>query len=164
MTQTNLKQLLNPLNEDFTAKIIEPHSDINMEQLFVELPADTMHRQRQLELLILPDEDGVCFLQYFISLPYTVDKNQINELSRLILKINAKLPLIGFGLLEEMQLIFFRCIVPCPDQPLEDDVYVHTAHMILYILDNFGPILESLGNTEMSYDECINELMKYEND
>jgi hypothetical protein len=162
MKAPKLNQLMESINKEFNAQIVESQNEINLTQLFVEFPKDSKDRPRQLELLILPDDDGICFLQYFVALPYTVNKKQISDLSRLMLRINSKLPLIGFGLLEEMQLSFFRCIVPCPSQPLVDDIYVHTSHVILYIIDNLGPIVESLGNGEMSYDNCMHELIKYE--
>ena len=158
MIKPQINQLLKILNEEFTAHLIEPAGDVGLEQIFIELPNDNKGRVRQLELVILPDEDGICFLQYFIAIPIAIQSEKINDLSRLVLKINSKLPLVGFGLLEDNPLLYFRCVVPCPNQPLSDDIYVHTAHTILYIIDNFGPIIESLVNGETDYNNCIHQV------
>ena len=97
MTKPSIHQLVQPLSAEFPVQIIAPTNAITQEQLFVGLPADHAGRARHLELIFLPDADDVHFLQYFAPLPFKVEPKQFGEVSRLIARINASAPLIGFG-------------------------------------------------------------------
>lgn len=113
--------------------------------LFVRLPPDEAGRPRVLELTFLPHDDGVYFLQYFVALPWVPAPDKMGDLVAAIARCNATSPLVGFGAMEAPPLAFFRCVVPVPRQPLDHDVYVHTAFVILMILDRFAPDLEACG-------------------
>lgn len=150
----DLRTLIEPLRDEFPAELVPPAGAIDRDQLFVQLPEDEEGRARRLELIFLPDRDGVFFLQYFVPLPYEIRPDRFGDLARLMARINARLPLIGFCLLEELPLACFRCVAPCPDRPLDGEIVVNTAYVALYIVDRFGSIVESLGNGSATLEEC----------
>ena len=158
MTRPNINQLVDALRAEFTVRIELPTGAVEKEQLFVELPADHAGRARQLELVFLPDDDGVHFLQYFVALPYAIKQERLGDLARLINRINATSPLIGFGLIEDLPLACFRCVVPCPNRTLDTTILSHTLYVVLYIIDQLGAIVEAVGGGTVTLADAVAQL------
>lgn len=93
-----------------------------------EVPYDTLlvriesfeaeNRVWLLELSFLPGLEGdlerVSILQSFVSLSNQIAETHGAALNRLIVKLNAKLPLGGFGLLDTPRMLFLNITPCCP--------------------------------------------------
>lgn len=157
-TKPDIRQLVKAFSEEFPVTIVPRSEEVPREQLFVALPADHAGRARQLELVFLPDEDDVHFLQYFVPLEFAISPAHVGDLARVILRINASSPLIGFGMLEDLALVCFRSVVPCPKQALDPEIHVQTLYLILYILDQLGAIVEGVANGTLSHADALVKL------
>lgn len=61
-------------------------------------------------------------LQTIAYLPYRLQKNTLNEVARVLHLLNKELDVPGFGLDEKENLMFYRTVILCPDQELNEKV------------------------------------------
>lgn len=160
METPDLRQLQSVFENHFNCSLIHD-ADIKIEdQLIVDLPNDANERPRQCEFLILPDEDGLCYLQYFSAMNFGYNPELNSETTRLIAYINAILPLIGFGFSEELEMLYYRCVVPCPNKPFDQEIHLHNVFVLIYLLDNFSFFIEAISNGLKTFEECCNEIKR----
>jgi len=126
----------------------QPSTPTQDGQLFVDLGADQRDRPRRLELMFLPHGDDLYFLQLFVLLPPPLLPEFAGELARVLLLINANLPLPGFGMQEAEGWVYFRCIVPCGNRKLDPNIdgeaILATTWVASYQLDQFGEVIEDV--------------------
>ena len=158
MTKPNLNQLLSALSADFVVHVVPPAGAVANEQLHIELPNDAAGRTRVLELIFLPHADDVHFLQFFVMLPTPVAVDRLNEVARIIARINSTAPLPGFCLLEDISVLCFRCLMPCPNHSLDTEIVMNTVYLTLYMLDHLGPVVEGVASGQVSLPNAINLL------
>jgi hypothetical protein len=138
-----LSQILAALQEEFTTQLIAGHDEVE-DQIWIDLGEDSQGRSRRLELVFLPREDELSYLQFFVMLPFAAPADRTAELSRLLLSVNLKLPLVGFGLSEPEQWIYYRTIMPCSHRELDAELVLHTIWLVFYMVERFSPIIEQL--------------------
>jgi hypothetical protein len=149
-------QIIQAVGEEFSVHYLPNSDEVSEKQLLVEISQSAdEHTPLTMELMMLPDDDDIYFLQLFAALPYEVLKEQISEVCRLIVSINTQLPLIGFGMLEESSLIFFRCVVPCPLVELNADSILNSIYVIQHSIQVLGPVVSKLANGTCSFEEAI---------
>lgn len=154
----DLKQLQKVFEDHFTCRLINDEYVKIKNQLIIDLPNDFNERPRQCEFLILPDEDGLCYLQYFSTMNFGYNPELNNETTRLIAHINSIIPLIGFGFSEELEILYYRCVVPCPNKPFDQEIHLRNVFVLIYLLDNFSFFIEAISNGLKSFEECCNEI------
>ena len=144
-------------DEGFFSKVIPASETTPIDQLFVDF-ADSKDRDSRLEIILLPENKGVYVIQFFVILPFKIQKKDISDIARLMIMINNNLPITGFGMIEEQSLPYFRYLLSWPEIELNKDVIVKTAWMIDYLINRLGGILESFAKGEKTIDEAIFEL------
>lgn len=127
-------------------------SEVILERLFILTPSDNEGRLI-LEIIPIPDFgkqlNNTQLLQFFVGVLVDCEKNNQEQLKKMILALNSSVPLMGWGLNEEENLVYFRHILVLPEainyqSYLIRDVVVETTWLIFYIVDSYYSTLEAI--------------------
>ena len=166
MTSQLSRALIRHLHQDLLGKGMDPSFVESSEQIpydTIVVPIEGRDETAgwQLELSFLPvldeDSDDAALLQCFAGLPVEIAENSEWELIRLIAMLNSKLPLVGFGYLEQDKLLFFRHVLMLSKQDLgaTEKLVTEAIYMIGYLLNNFAPLVTALASGQQSLQEAI---------
>lgn len=145
-SQAALKQLYTYLKEQGSDIAYEPATDprpYDMLALKIYGEAEGKPIYWPAEVSFLPglEEDlkETSILQCFVPLVPNLPAELNEALAGMVTRINTKLPLVGFGLLETHSLLYFKHNIMLPnDEPaLNGKVVLHSLEMIAYLLFNF---------------------------
>ena len=131
--------------EAYQVQLVPAAGDVPYDTLLVKLVLfEKENRVWQLNLSYLPeledDLDDVSILQCYVALSEQIAEENRTALERLIVKVNAKLPIVGFGLLDDPRVLFFKHNAMLPnDNPVASFQIVHElVAMITYLLGLFS--------------------------
>jgi hypothetical protein len=130
---------------------IQEHSETQQ----IYLTYDINSHEFPLFLRVLGDRE---LLQLIAFIPCEMKSQAPGELARLLHRLNKELDLPGFGMDEEVGMLFYRLIMPSTDKK------IHGTHLLRYvtaikdILSNFTPIIAYAANESVSYDEVRQRL------
>ncbi|MUG93197.1 hypothetical protein F7734_12450 [Scytonema sp. UIC 10036] len=145
MTNPEISQLLPILQQNgFVTQLLPANNEFPNEQLFVALGTEHKYQTWKLEMLLLPGVDAPPLLQLFLLLPLEVKETVISDLVSVIVYLNDRLPLPGFGFNWQDGIIYYRLIVPCSNRELDGEAILGTIRMICYLVDEFVEILEDV--------------------
>ena len=113
-------------------------------QLVFPIEADHLDAERHLRIhtFFVPDVGQPPVLQYFVSLPYTVDPSSRDQLARFVCTLNTNLPLGGFEYSERNEVVAFRHTHAISVRPLDPGVIAWAWSMIRTAVVEFGPLVE----------------------
>jgi hypothetical protein len=117
-------------------------------------------RQWQLELSFIPgmeeNLDGAALLQCFAPLAGEVPPAAEDGLLRLIARLNAKLPIIGFGWLNAERMACFRHVAVLPrDDEAASELVEQAVWLTAYLLSVFAAAVEDVASGARSFDEAL---------
>ncbi len=124
------------------------------EQLLVRISADAQGNERQLVITLY---DGLgdhlhdaYLLQYFTRFQFLVPPERRDELARLLIAINARLPDGAFGFLSD-GMVFFRAIAFLTTEASTwPKVVSEYVYMTAFALNSFGAGIESVASGTQS--------------
>lgn len=162
-----LALLINHLDADgWNVRMLDVSEHRPYECINVAVISDTDQDQVlwNMELSFLPiaetDLADVSILQCFIPLANNFEAIQSSALAEAIVKINTKLPLVGFGFMEDFSLLYYKCnLMLSNDGDSQNGVIVSNAlAMISYLVSSFTGTLAEVASGEKSPDNAINEM------
>jgi len=71
-------------------------------------------------------------LQILAYLPYQLHQEALGEVARMLHLLNKQLDMPGFGMDENEKLMFFRCVIPCPGDKVNEELlgmYIGTLRL-----------------------------------
>lgn len=146
--------------QSFRTSLVAAGDTIPYDVLVVAV-GDPAGREWQLELSYLPDLeaslDGASILQCFAALPVEWVPAADSDLRRFTHLLNAKLPLGGFGALEDSRLVFYRhtLLVPGGVGPGLDELVTQATWMISYLLDLFGDRVMDVAAGRRTFEQAL---------
>jgi len=139
-----------------------------------EVPYDTLlvriesfeaeNRVWLLEMSFLPGLEGdlerVSILQSFVSLSDQIAEAHGAALNRLLVKLNAKLPLGGFGLLDTPRMLFFKHNALLPDDYPDagDQIVRELVPMTSYLITLFSEPLIRVASGQKTAEEALADI------
>ena len=123
--------------EAYQVELVPAAGDVPYDTLLVKLET------WWLELSFLPgleDElDDVSILQCYVALSEHIAEENRAVLERLIVKLNAKLPIVGFGLLDNPRVLFFKhnAMLPNDNQVASVQIVHELVAMTSYLIGVF---------------------------
>jgi len=132
-------------SQGFMTRVIPASDEVPADQLLVVLDEEAEPASWRVEMVFLPELTEPYILQFFALLPIEVKEATLPNLARFILALNANLPLTGFELDEGSGWIYYRHLMPCPDnRALDVELTVDTMWLIHYVIDSFAPLLQDV--------------------
>jgi len=148
--------------QGFPTNLVLAGDGVPYDVLLAGLSDEEGKRQWQLELSFVPgmeeDLEGLSLLQCFVHLPVDAAAEAEDELRRLIVRLNARMPVMGFGWLEAERMACFRHTAMLPrDEEAAGEVVVQLAWMADYLLGVFAPTIEAVATGARTSDQAIAE-------
>lgn len=143
-----------------------PASDlVPYDRLLVRLESfEEKNRIWQLELSYLPrlekELENVSILQSFVALSDGSPDEHRHSLSQLIVKLNVKLPIGCFGLLDNPRLLFFKhnAMLPNDNHAVSWQIVRELVPMTAYLITTFSESLIQVATGERTIDEAIADM------
>ena len=66
----------------------------------------------------------------------------------------------SFGFSEELEMLYYRCVVPCPNKPFDQEIHLNNVFVLIYLLDNFSFFIEAISNGLKTFEECCHEIKR----
>ena len=141
--------------ESFPGRLVEATAEIPYDTLLVAVAGEEDEDREpgwRLELSFLPGMEeqlaGASLLQCFVHLPAEIAAP--GELLRLLARLNARLPLVGFAYVEEERMLCFRHLLLLPpDDDTAAALVVQATWMISYLLSLFGRAVARVAQGEI---------------
>lgn len=146
--------------QGFPTSLVLAGAEVPYDVLLAGLSDTDSARQWKLELSFLPgmeeELEGLSLLQCFVHLPVQAAPAALGELRRLIVRLNGKLPLVGFGWLDAEGMACFRHVAMLPAaEAAAGEVVVQLAWMTGYLLGVFAPAVLAVAAGTRTADQAL---------
>lgn len=170
LTNPQHRAALEHLSESLTRQSyrteLRPAGDaLSYDTLLVRLESfEEANRVWLLELSFLPGLEGdlerVSILQSFVSLADQIAEAHGAALNRLLVKLNAKLPLGGFGLLDNPGRLFYKHNALLPDDYPDagDQIVQELVPMTTYLITLFSEPLIRVASGQKSAEDALSDM------
>ena len=103
----------------------------------------------------MKDGKGMDLLQVYAALPFDYEAEAVPHLARLMLAMNRYLPINGFGLDEELGILFCRHVLFCPGGELDIRVLIEVLDLVAFFIKRYTEVLEPVANGSGSLAEAL---------
>jgi hypothetical protein len=94
-------------------------------------------------------------LQIITFVPVKIRQETLNDLSRLLHKLNRDLDFPGFGIDEDTGIIFFRVVMPCLNRQCDLDILEKHLEAVPKIVVAFYKVIDTIVKGETTFDELL---------
>ena len=98
---------------------------------------------------------GGQLMQVITFIPCTLEDGTMNDVGRLLHMINKELDMPGFCCDEDSKTVFYRIIVPCLNQNVDEDLFHAYVNTTKQVCTMFGTIIQALAVKAMKLDEML---------
>lgn len=151
--------------EAYQVQLVPAAGNVPYDTLLVKLESfEEENRIWWLELSFLPgleaQLDEVSILQCFVTLSEHTSEENRAGLARLILKVNAKLPIGGFGLLESSRVLFFKhnAMLPNDNHVASFPIVHELVAMTSYLIGLFSEPLIKTATGEKTAEQAMTDM------
>lgn len=151
--------------EAYQTRLLTSADGVPYDTLLVRIETfEQENRVWSLELSFLPglenDLEDVSILQCFVALSDRISEAHRPSLNILILKINAKLPIGGFGLLDDPRMLFFKhnALLANDNDEANFRVVRELVAMTTYLIATFSEPLRLVAAGQKTYEEATADL------
>jgi len=99
--------------------------------------------------------EGGNLLQIITFVPIKIRKETVNDLARLLHKINRDIDFPGFCMDESSELVFYRIVMPCINQQCDGDILEKHLRAIPIITSSFYKLIAPVIKGEKTYEEML---------
>lgn len=173
--QSGLRQLEPEIQKAGYKTIYLPVDDDNrLEQLNVKLPDDEQGREYYAELAFASAtraamrasgelaadsaDDPVDYLQFYVSLPFTLTPRLLPEVAQVVVYLNVQLPLVGFGVNKDQERVYFRHMMMTEGQNASLPLVLEALDVIEFLITEFGDTLEAVASGSQSLEQALSQL------
>lgn len=152
-----LEGILNSMG--FSTQLVERSPHVPYHTLLVGLEPDARGRPMQVALTFYPVEEedigNALFLQYFIDLPFEVDKERLADVGQLLPDVNNQVVLGHFGITAGQDRLHYRYVQALPaDRTVTAEGIEAVIVMVSYTPSVFKGILGDLAEGEISVEQA----------
>lgn len=151
MIPADQKSLLAFLKEEGRDANIQQETD----QIYEVLKAGP--REFPMFIRIMEDATLIQILAFF---PAQVKKECAPEIARLLHLLNKELDIPGFGLDEQADVTFYRCMIPTVDKKIPKKILQGFLNSIQVVCETFSPAVEAVAGGHASFEELLEKAEK----
>ncbi len=96
-------------------------------------------------------------LQLIAYLPYQLHEEKFGEVARMLHLLNKQLDMPGFGMDEKQKLMYFRCIVPCPGDQVDENLLGMYIGTLRLACDTFMHAIGAIASGTHKVDDILND-------
>lgn len=94
-------------------------------------------------------------LQLLAFVPCTLKPETFADTGRLLHLLNKEIDIPGFGMDENSEVIFYRCMIPVKDKMLDEALLNSYLNVIQVVCQSFAPVVASVAYGAVTYDEVL---------
>lgn len=98
---------------------------------------------------------GGHLMQIITFIPCTLEEGSANDVGRLLHMINKELDMPGFCCDEESKTVFYRLVIPCLNQKVEEDLFHAYMNTTKQVCTMFGTIVQAIAVKAMKLEEML---------
>jgi hypothetical protein len=102
--------------------------------------------------------EGGNLLQLLTFIPCSVDPKALEGLSRLLHMINKELDMPGFCIDEESKTVFYRVVIPCVGQEIDESLFLAYFNTCQSVCATFGMVIHAVAICAMTLNEIIEKM------
>jgi hypothetical protein len=150
-------------NQGFVSALVDPTAEMPDAVLLVALEDEALAARRwQLELSFIPGMEeqleGLSLLQCFVGFPHELPETAVAATVRAATVLNRKLPLVGFGVLDQPRIACYRHTLLLPSEAAAaSPLVVQTTWLIDYLLKMFGQTMLAVASGQATLTEALRD-------
>lgn len=141
LDQNSILQFLNKLE-------LQPELEPASKQIFIKKE----HESNEYILFFAIRGASLQIICYF---PYAAKKEQFAEVSRLLHIFNRDIDMPGFGFDEKQGLIFYRNVIPCLDNIVDEKLILLFLSTQKSVIETFGKAIFGVLSGQVKIDDLI---------
>lgn len=99
--------------------------------------------------------EGGELLQLLAFLPCTLKAETFADTARLLHLLNKEIDIPGFGMDENSEVVFYRCMIPVKDKLLNEALLNSYLNAIQVVCQSFAPVVATVAYGAASFDEVL---------
>lgn len=99
--------------------------------------------------------EGDEMLQLLAFLPCNVKAETFADTARLLHLLNKEIDIPGFGMDENSEVVFYRCMLPIKDKMLDKTLLNSYLNAIQVVCQSFAPVVATVAYGAISFDEVL---------
>jgi hypothetical protein len=102
--------------------------------------------------------DGDELLQLLAFLPCNTNPQTFNDTARLLHLLNKELDLPGFGMDEDQEVVFYRCMIPIKDKKIDADFLNSYLTAVQTVCQSFAAVVAGVSYGAATFDEIMKKV------
>jgi hypothetical protein len=154
---------------DIASEVYSGQQELPFEEILVPLGEDPRGESMVMQIGLLQNfREGevdktvekiqLQFIQFLIMIPLRIEKNFLADTQALINLLNSVIELPGFGIIDSEQMPFFRYTMTCNHNEVDEELFVMTVGLILYVIDTYVETLEEVAQGHRSFEEFLTDV------
>lgn len=99
--------------------------------------------------------DGNELLQLLAFLPCNTKTSTLNDTARLLHLLNKEIDTPGFGMDEDSNVVFYRCMMPIKEKEVDENILHSYINAIQVVCRSFAPVVAAVAYGAVTFDEVI---------
>lgn len=108
--------------------------------------------------------EGGELLQLLAFLPCTTKPETLPEIARLLHLLNKEIDTPGFGMDEDSQMVFFRCMIPVKDKQVDENLLNSYMNATQVVCQSFAPVVAGVAFGAVTFDEVVKKSKEQSNE
>ncbi len=147
--ELNLENLLKHFKKTKENAVLQTETD----QILITVKFDKV--EFPLFVRITETQDLLQLLAFF---PCNIKAGCESDMARTLHLLNKELDIPGFGMDDFNGLVFYRCMIPCPDLHYHEAVIDKYLDAVKMICQSFLPLIFAMSQGNMKFSEISNKL------
>lgn len=99
--------------------------------------------------------DGEELLQLLAFLPCNTKPETVGDTARLLHLLNKEIDTPGFGMDENAQVVFYRCMIPAKNKEVDTKFFDAYLNATQVICQSFAPVVAAVAFGAVTFDEVV---------
>lgn len=99
--------------------------------------------------------EGGEMLQLLAFLPCNTSQETFADTARLLHLLNKEIDIPGFGMDEDSQVVFYRCMIPIKEKMVDEALLNSYLNAIQVICQSFAPVVATVAYGAMTFDDVL---------
>lgn len=145
-----VKHNLNDIHEYLKSKNFDFQAQPETQQLFM------VHKIHDIEFpIFLRVYEGSPLLQILAFFPTELKESARNDTARLLHLLNKEIDIPGFGMDEQMGMVYYRCMLPTSNGEIDGEVIETFIKSIQRICENLAPVVMVVSTGQVTFEEAL---------
>ncbi|HEV8052489.1 MAG TPA: YbjN domain-containing protein [Parachlamydiaceae bacterium] len=110
--------------------------------------------EREYPLFIRIYEGGE-LLQLLAFLPCNTKTETLPETARMLHLLNKEIDTPGFGMDEDSEVVFYRCMIPVKDKQIDENILNSYMNATQVVCQSFAPVIAAVAYGAVTFDEVM---------